>query len=102
MFSLKNYNFILKHIQFLSKKTTLIAVTKSQELSKINLLIETNHFHFGENRVQESIDKWSGILKLNSSIKLHLPDLNFMRPADKFLLLFILDNIFSPFFIIFF
>ena len=44
MFSLKNYNFILNHIHFLSKKTTLIAVTKSQELSKINLLIETNSF----------------------------------------------------------
>ena len=46
MFSLKNYNFILNHIHFLSKKTTLIAVTKSQELSKINLFIRSNEqFH---------------------------------------------------------
>ena len=72
MFSLKNYNFILNHIHFLSKKTTLIAVTKSQELSKINLLIETNHFHFGENKVQEARNKWSELLKLNPKINLHM------------------------------
>jgi pyridoxal phosphate enzyme (YggS family) len=72
MFSLKNYNFILKHIQFLSKKTTLIAVTKSQELSKINLLIETNHFHFGENKVQEAYLKWQSLVLKNPKLQLHL------------------------------
>jgi pyridoxal phosphate enzyme (YggS family) len=72
MFSLKNYNFILNHIQFLSKKTTLIAVTKSQELSKINLLIETNHFHFGENKVQEAYLKWQSLLLINPKLQLHL------------------------------
>ena len=72
MFSLKNYNFILNHIHFLSKKTTLIAVTKSQELSKINLLIEKNHFHFGENRVQEASIKWKNLLLKNPKLQLHL------------------------------
>ena len=72
MFSLKNYNFILNHIQFLSKKTTLIAVTKSQELSKINLLIETNHFHFGENKVQEASLKWKSLVFKNPKLQLHL------------------------------
>ena len=72
MFFLKNYNFILKHIQFLSKKTTLIAVTKSQELSKINLLIETNHFHFGENKVQEAYLKWQSLVLNNPKLQLHL------------------------------
>lgn len=72
MFSLKNYNFILNHIHFLSKKTTLIAVTKSQELSKINLLIETNHFHFGENKVQEASLKWKYLLSKNPKLQLHL------------------------------
>jgi pyridoxal phosphate enzyme (YggS family) len=72
MFSLKNYNFILNHIHFLSKKTTLIAVTKSQELSKINLLIETNHFHFGENKVQEASLKWKSLVSKNPKLQLHL------------------------------
>ena len=72
MFSLKNYNFILNHIQSLSKKTTLIVVTKSQELSKINLLIETNHFHFGENKVQEAYLKWQNLVLKNPKLQLHL------------------------------
>jgi len=49
----------------------LIVVTKGRPLSDIEQIINFGHFHFGENRVQESIDKWSDILKLNSSIKLH-------------------------------
>ena len=72
MFSIKNYNFILNHIQFLSKKTTLIVVTKSQELSKINLLIETNRFHFGENKVQEASSKWQNLVLKNPKLQLHL------------------------------
>ena len=72
MFSLKNYNFILNHIQFLSKKTTLIAVTKSQQLNKINLLIESNHFHFGENKVQEASLKWKCLISKNPKLQLHL------------------------------
>ena len=72
MFSLKNYNYIFNHIQTLSKKTTLIAVTKSQQLSKINLLIETNHFHFGENKVQEASLKWKSLVSKNPKLQLHL------------------------------
>jgi pyridoxal phosphate enzyme (YggS family) len=72
MFSLKNYNYIYNHIKILSKTTTLIAVTKSQELSKINLLIEKNHFHFGENKVQEASLKWKSLLLKNPKLQLHL------------------------------
>ena len=49
----------------------LIVVTKGRSLSDIEKIINAGHVHFGENRVQESIDKWSGILKLNPIIKLH-------------------------------
>lgn len=49
----------------------LIVVTKGRLLSDIEQIINVGHFHFGENRVQDSIYKWSDILKLNSSIKLH-------------------------------
>ena len=49
----------------------LIVVTKGRPLSDIEKIINAGHFNFGENRVQESIDKWSDFLKLNTSIKLH-------------------------------
>jgi pyridoxal phosphate enzyme (YggS family) len=35
-------------------------------------LIEIGHIHFGENKVQEAKQKWSGILSENKSINLHL------------------------------
>jgi len=68
---IKNYNYILNFIQSVSKETKLIVVTKNQEIEKINLLIKTNHFHFGENRVQEAILKWKNLIS-NSNLKLHL------------------------------
>ena len=49
----------------------LIVVTKGRSSSDIEKIINAGHFNFGENRVQESIDKWSDFLKLNPSIKLH-------------------------------
>ena len=68
---IKNYNYILNSIQSVSKETKLIVVTKNQEIEKINLLINSNHFHFGENRVQEASLKWKNLIS-NSNLKLHL------------------------------
>ena len=68
---IKNYNVILNSIQSVSKKTELIVVTKNQPIDNINLLINLNHFHFGENRVQEASLKWKKLLS-NSNLKLHL------------------------------
>ena len=70
--SIKNYNYILNFIQSVSKETKLIVVTKNQEIEKINLLINSNHFHFGENRVQEACLKWRSLIHVNSNLKLHL------------------------------
>ena len=72
MFIIKNYNSIANSVQSLSKKSTLIVVTKNQGLDKINLLIKTNHLHFGENRVQEASLKWKVLISNNFQIKLHL------------------------------
>jgi len=69
---IKNYNYISNSIQSLSKETKLIVVTKNQEIEKINLLINSNHFHFGENRVQEAFLKWRNLITVNSNLKLHL------------------------------
>ena len=68
---IKNYNYILNSIQFLSKETKLIVVTKNQQIDNINLLINLNHFHFGENRVQEASLKWKNLIS-NPNLKLHL------------------------------
>jgi pyridoxal phosphate enzyme (YggS family) len=68
---IKNYNYILNSIQFVSKKTELIVVTKNQPIDKINLLINLNHLHFGENKVQEALLKWKNLIS-NSNLKLHL------------------------------
>jgi pyridoxal phosphate enzyme (YggS family) len=68
---IKNYNVILNSIQSVSKKTELIVVTKNQSIDNINLLVNLNHFHFGENRVQEALLKWKNLIS-NSNLKLHL------------------------------
>lgn len=72
MFIIKNYNFIANSVQSLSKKSTIIVVTKNQSLDKINLLIKMKHLDFGENRVQEASLKWKDVILNNSQIKLHL------------------------------
>ena len=68
---IKNYIDILNSIQSVSKKTELIVVTKNQPIDNINLLINLNHLHFGENRVQEASLKWKNLIS-NSDVKLHL------------------------------
>ena len=40
---------------------TIIAVSKTFEMSKILPLIEYGHVHFGENKIQESVNKWPKI-----------------------------------------
>jgi pyridoxal phosphate enzyme (YggS family) len=68
---IENYNYILNSIQSISRETKLIVVTKNQQIENINLLIKANHFHFGENRVQEASLKWKNLIP-NSNLKLHL------------------------------
>ena len=50
----------------------VIAVSKTFELEKILPLIEYGHLDYGENNVQEAIDKWSEIKQKKQNIKLHL------------------------------
>jgi pyridoxal phosphate enzyme (YggS family) len=69
---LKNYNIILNSTKNLSQKTTLIVVTKNQQLQKIEPLIKASHLDYGENRVQEASLKWRELILNNSNIRLHL------------------------------
>ena len=55
-----------------SNLPNIIAVSKTFKIDKILPLIEHGHLHFGENKVQEAIDKWSEIKSNNTSIQLHM------------------------------
>ena len=50
----------------------IIAVSKTFKIEKILPLIDHGHLDFGENKVQEAVEKWTEIKKLHSSIKLHM------------------------------
>jgi len=50
----------------------IIAVSKTFEIDRILPLIECGHIDFGENKVQEAIEKWTEIRNINSNIKLHM------------------------------
>ena len=55
----------------LKSNPEIIAVSKTFPLSKIAPIIDNGHIHFGENKVQEAQEKWSGLLDSNKKIKLH-------------------------------
>jgi len=69
---LENYKHILNNINNFSNKTILIIVSKTFPISHIKPLIDYGHTHFGENRVQESINKWKPLLDENKDLKIHL------------------------------
>ena len=56
----------------LNKLPRIIAVSKTFTINKILPLIEYGHIDFGENKVQEAVEKWSEIKKKNSQVKLHM------------------------------
>ena len=53
------------------KLPIIIAVSKTFPIENVLPLIEHGHLHYGENKVQEALDKWS-VIKLKANIKLHL------------------------------
>ena len=56
----------------INSKPQIIAVSKTFKIDKILPLIEYGHINFGENKVQEAIEKWTEIKKTKPSIKLHM------------------------------
>ena len=53
-------------------KTNIIAVTKTFPVSEIKPLIDYGHLHYGENKVQEALEKWSDVKNNQKSLKLHM------------------------------
>ena len=54
------------------KLPKIIAVSKTFPIENILPLIEHGHLHYGENKVQEALDKWTEIKIKNNNIKLHI------------------------------
>ena len=50
----------------------IVAVSKTFKIDKILPLIEHGHIDYGENKVQEAVEKWTEIKKRNSKVKLHM------------------------------
>ena len=55
-----------------NKIPKIIAVSKTFKMDNILPLIEHGHLDFGENKVQEAIDKWAEIKGNKSNIQLHM------------------------------
>jgi pyridoxal phosphate enzyme (YggS family) len=71
---ISNYIKVSKEISNIpsSKKSELIVVSKNFTLEYLRPILDMGHIHFGENRVNEAISKWSNELKKNLNIQLHL------------------------------
>ena len=76
--SVQKYKDIISSIdkkleeQKINSNPKVIAVSKTFKLEKILPLIEYGHLDYGENKVQEAVDKWSAIKLQKQNIKLHL------------------------------
>ena len=54
------------------KLPKIIAVSKTFPIEIILPLVEYGHIHYGENKVQEALDKWTDLKNKNHNIQLHL------------------------------
>ena len=77
--SIDKLNFIKKEIdEALSNdyknkiKPTIIAVCKKFKITDILPLINNGHVHFGENKIQEAVEKWTDVKKDFPNIHLHM------------------------------
>ena len=56
----------------LIKVPNIIAVSKTFKLDHIIHLIQHGHTHYGENKVQEAVEKWENLKNKNDNLQLHL------------------------------
>ncbi len=67
-----NFNFIQNKINGISKFTRIVVVSKKRSYDEIKTLLQANHLDYGENQIQEALNKWPSIIASNKEIKLHL------------------------------
>ena len=62
----------IKKLNVVNYNPKIIAVSKTFSKKDILPLINYNHIHFGENKVQEALEKWIDIKNDFTNIKLHM------------------------------
>ena len=67
-----NFNFIQNKINGISKFTRIVVVSKKRSHDQIQPLLQANHLDYGENQIQEALNKWPSIIASNKEIRLHL------------------------------
>ena len=67
-----NLNFIQNKINGISKSTRIVVVSKKRSYDQIEPLLQLNHLDYGENQIQEALNKWPSIIASNKEIRLHL------------------------------
>ena len=67
-----NVNKKIEDLNYKNYNPQIIAVSKTFSMENILPLIEYGHEHFGENKVQEALNKWSDIKSQKPNIKLHM------------------------------
>ena len=65
----ENVNKKIKDLNYINYTPQIIAVSKTFSMENILPLIEYGHEHFGENKVQEAVNKWSNIKNQKTNIK---------------------------------
>ncbi len=77
--TIENLNYIQNQINSKILKLNInnynpkiIAISKTFKIAHISPLIEHGHEDFGENKVQEAVEKWTEIKNKNKRIKLHM------------------------------
>lgn len=68
-----NLNSVIEKLKTFAKhEVTIIAVSKTFSLNVIRPLLNAGQIHFGENRINEALEKWTNELLHNPKIQLHL------------------------------
>ena len=62
----------INNLNYTEYNPKIIAVSKTFKIDHIKPLIEYGHKHFGENKVQEAIEKWSEVKLKNNNLMLHM------------------------------
>ncbi len=62
----------IKELNYHDYNPQIIAVSKTFSIENILPLIEYGHEHFGENKVQEALNKWQKIKINKQNLKLHM------------------------------
>ena len=62
----------IKEQRISNYRPNIIAVSKTFPISNILPLINHGHIHFGENKVQEALEKWTDIKNDFKNLKLHM------------------------------